>query len=498
MELRPYQRDFCDAIIKDLGERQRLLGVLPTGAGKTLCCAEIIKRCNCPSLFLADARELVYQAAEKISTWTGIIPDIETGEAKACGNSQITVGTTQSMARRLDKYYPEDIGLVIVDEAHRNTLGSQALRVLNYFSGAKVVGITATPYRSDKKLLSSFYEKVSYEIGMFSLIAQGYLSKIIVKSVPVNIDLKSVRSHSGDYDENDLANAISPHLRQCATLLKEHAKNRKTVVFLPLINTSKLFCRHCNELGLKAVHVDGSDRASLGSDWRVICNSSLLSTGWDEPSVDCVYILRPTKSQTLFSQMVGRGTRIFPGKRDMLLIDPLFLTDDLNLIRPARLIAKDPEEAKFLQSRLDIEGGDLMAEAERAKKDRALSLQEELIATRQKSARTIDAMELALSLDRFDIVDYEPEFFWERQPMTDAQRSILEKSGFDIESPEMCKGLASKIIDLLFQRRELGLASPKQVRLLRRLGFKDVATISFDDAKRKISARLDGDSRHDK
>lgn len=103
MELRPYQRDFCDAIIKDLGERQRLLGVLPTGAGKTLCCAEIIKRCNCPSLFLADARELVYQAAEKISTWTGIIPDIETGEAKACGNSQITVGTTQSMARRLDK-----------------------------------------------------------------------------------------------------------------------------------------------------------------------------------------------------------------------------------------------------------------------------------------------------------------------------------------------------------------------------------------------------------
>ena len=497
MELRPYQRDFCDAVLKDPEEYQRLLGVLPTGAGKTIVSAEILHRYNRSSLFLADAKELVYQAADKIQSWTGIIPDIEMGTSQACGSSPIIVGTTQSLARRLDKYYPEDIELIIIDEAHRNTLGSQALRVLNYFSRAKVLGITATPYRSDKKLLSSFYEKISYEIDLFALIAQGYLSKITVKSVPVNIDLKSVRSHGGDYDENDLAKVLSPHLKQCASLLKEHAKNRKTVVFLPLIETSKLFCKHCNELGLKAVHVDGNDRSLLNSDWNVICNASLLTTGWDEPSVDCVYILRPTKSQVLFSQMVGRGTRIFPNKTDMLLLDPLFLTDDLNLIRPARLIAKDPEEVKFLQSRLDIEGGDLMVESERARKDRAQSMQEQLIATRQKNARTIDAMELALSLDRFDIVDYEPEFFWEQQKITDGQRTILEKSGFDIDVPEMCKGLASKIIDLLFQRREMGLASPKQVRLLRRLGYKDVATISFEEAKRKISARLDGKTRND-
>ena len=428
MELRPYQRDFCNAVLKDLEEYQRLLGVLPTGAGKTIVSAEILHRYNRSSLFLADAKELVYQAADKIQSWTGIIPDIEMGTSQACGSSPIIVGTTQSLARRLDKYYPEDIELIIIDEAHRNTLGSQALRVLNYFSRAKV---------------------------------------------------------------------LSPHLRQCASLLKEHAQNRKAVVFLPLIETSKLFCKHCNELGLKAVHVDGNDRSLLNSDWNVICNASLLTTGWDEPSVDCVYILRPTKSQVLFSQMVGRGTRIFPNKTDMLLLDPLFLTDDLNLIRPARLIAKDPEEVKFLQSRLDIEGGDLMVESERARKDRAQSMQEQLIATRQKNARTIDAMELALSLDRFDIVDYEPEFFWEQQKITDGQRTILEKSGFDIDAPEMCKGLASKIIDLLFQRREMGLASPKQVRLLRRLGYKDVATISFEDAKRKISARLDGKARND-
>lgn len=104
---------------------------MATGAGKTVAAAEIIRRYNRPALFLADAKELVYQAAEKIGAWTGTIPDIETGESHACGSSQIVVGTTQSVSGRLFKYYPEDISLIIVDEAHRNTLGSRALRVLN-------------------------------------------------------------------------------------------------------------------------------------------------------------------------------------------------------------------------------------------------------------------------------------------------------------------------------------------------------------------------------
>ncbi len=498
MDLRPYQKNFCDAVLKDLNEHQHVLGVLPTGSGKTICASELIKQFKYPSLFLADAKELVYQAADKIQKWTGVIPDVEMGDSKASGNSQITVGTTQSLARRLDKYYPEDISLIIIDEAHRNTLGFQALRVLNYFSRAKVVGITATPYRSDKKLLSSFYEKISYEIGLFELIADGFLSRIVVKSVPIDVDLKSVRSKGGDYDEGDLAKALSPHLLQCAELLKEHAGNRKTVVFLPLVETSKLFCKLCCDIGLKAVHVDGNDRNALQSDWQVICNASLLTTGWDEPSVDCVYILRPTKSQVLFSQMVGRGTRICQGKDNLLLLDPLFLTDDLSLVRPARLIAREPEEAKFLQSRLDIEGGDLMVEADRARSDRARSMQEQLIATRQRNARTVDAMELALSLDRFDIIDYEPEFNWERKPISDGQKTVLTNNGFDIEVPEMCKGLASKIIDLVFQRREMGLASPKQVRLMKRLGFKNVATITFEEAKNLISERLNkGKARND-
>lgn len=495
MNLRPYQDSFCTAVVADFKEFNRLLGVAATGSGKTVMAAEIINRINCRSLFIADAQQLVYQAADKIQTWTGIIPEVEMGDSRAFGSCDVVVGTTQSMARRLEKYAPNSFGLIIVDEAHRNTIGAQAQKVLKYFEYAKVLGVTATPYRSDRKELSSFYEHLSYEIGLFDLIQQGYLSRIVIKSVPINVDLKNVRTKTGDYDENDLAAAINPHLEECAKLLKEHAYNRRTVVFLPLIETSKAFCKICRSIGLNAVHVDGDDRSALNSNWQVICNCSLLTTGWDEPSVDCVYILRPTKSQVLFSQMVGRGTRTCDGKENMLLLDPLFLTDDMSLIRPARLIARDEESAKFLQRRLDMGGGDLMDEAEKAaeeriKADRLESLQKTLSEKSKFKARTVDAFDLATSLDRDDITFFEPKYKWQSDAISDAQMKILQSNYFDINDPRMCKGLACKIIDMIFQRRAMGLATPKQVRLMDRLGIPNVNRIKFDEAKRIISFKI--------
>ena len=494
-ELRPYQKSFCDAVLGDLQNFSKILGVAPTGSGKTVMAAELILQHGGRALFLADAKELVYRAADKIQSWSGIIPEVEMGDSRADGMSNIVVGTTQSLVRRLENHDPNAFRLIVVDEAHRNTIGAQAQKVLTYFNYAKVVGITATPYRSDRKMLSSFYERVSYEIGLFELMQQGYLSRITVKSVPINADLRNVRTRTGDYDESDLAEAISPHLRQCAELLKEYAGNRKTVVFLPLIETSITFCKLCCDLGLKAVHVDGEDRAALRSDWNVICNASLLTTGWDEPKVDCVYILRPTKSQVLFSQMVGRGTRIAPGKEDMLLLDPLFLTDDMSLIRPARLIAHDGESAKFLQRRLDMGGGDLMDEAEKAAEDRINadreeSLQKNLSIKCKRKARTVDAFDLATSLDRDDITFYEPKYKWESQAISDAQIKILESNHFDVYDPRMCKGLASKIIDMIFQRRSMGLATTRQVRMMDKLGIANVNRITFEEAKRIISQKI--------
>ena len=131
--------------------------------------------------FLADAKELVYQAADKLGKWAGVVADVEMADNHAMPGSRLVVATTQSIARRLDKYPRDAFGLVIVDEAHRNTMGAQAQSVLEYFSSAKVIGITATPFRSDKKELGSFYERIASEIGLVRLIKEGFLSRITIE-----------------------------------------------------------------------------------------------------------------------------------------------------------------------------------------------------------------------------------------------------------------------------------------------------------------------------
>ena len=145
--------------------------------------------------------------------------------------------------------------------------------------------------------------------------------------VPAGIDLSEVRTVAGDYREDDLGQAIEPHLFRCAEILAEHARGRRTVVFLPLIDTSRKFVAACQALGLRAVHVDGNDRAGLEAfrarEADIIANAQLLSTGWDQPDVDCVMVLRPTRSLVLYSQMIGRGTRICAGKDHLLVLDPL-------------------------------------------------------------------------------------------------------------------------------------------------------------------------------
>ena len=491
MQLRPYQQEFVQAVLNDFKDGiQHCLGVAATGAGKTVMAAELIKRFNGKVLFLADAQELVKQACAKIQTWTGLPADVDMGDNVANPNSRIIVGTTQSVSRRLDKYNPFDFDLIINDEAHRNTFGSQATRVFDYFFSSKVLGITATPFRSDKKQLGSFYEKISYEVNLVQLIAQGFLSPIKIKSVPVGIDLKNVRKTAGDYNDADLGAALDPHMMRCAELLKQHASNRKTVVFLPLIESSKKFCECCNAIGLHAVHVDGTDRSAMRGDYQVICNASLLTTGWDEPSIDCVYILRPTMSQVLYSQMVGRGTRVCPGKENLLLLDPLFLSDNLKLIRPARLIAENDKQERAIQSRLDLGESNLMTALENGKRDLHESMLEKLAKQRQRKERITDAVEFALTLDRDDIVDYEATCYWERQSISESQRNMLMKAGIDPDAPGMCKGLASKIIDVIMQRWHMGLATYRMVKQLQRFKIPNATMKTFEEAREILNERF--------
>lgn len=368
--------------------------------------------------------------------------------------------------------------------------------MLGHFASAQVIGITATPFRSDKQQLATFYQTIPCEISLVELIKEGYLARIVIQSVPVQVDLSAVKTRSGDFREEDLGDAIEPHLAECAEILAEHARGRRTVVFLPLIETSKRFVAACREIGLRAVHVDGEDRSELETFRRrgadIICNASLLTTGWDEPSLDCVMVLRPTKSLVLYSQMIGRGTRIHPGKENLLVLDPLFLSDSMDLIRPARLIAQTPQQDQAMTEVLALgEQMDLLEVDAVATEERRRKLAEQLAAQAQRNMRVVDAIEFAVGLGSPLLLDYEPTMAWEREPVSPKQAAALERMGFGLERVT-CKGHANKLLEILFARRDLGLATPKQVKWLVKLGHPDPYAATFAEAGEFLDRNFGG------
>jgi len=511
MQLRDYQTEAVNSVIRDFRDHQKILGVAGTGAGKTIMASELMNIAKGNALFIADATKLVEQNADKFKQYTGRKVSVEQGNHHASPLSKIVVGTTQSIVNRLWKYDPDHFSIIIVDEAHRNSLGDQAQKVLNYFPNAKILGLTATPWRKDRKQLGDYFEKISFEIGMVRLIKEGFLSRIVIKSVPLPIDLNNVRTSRGDYRDDDLGDVLEPHLEEAAQLLATHASNRKTVAFLPLIETSKKFRDACHRAGLYAVHVDGVDRDALSEfthgSAQVVCNASLLTTGWDHPETDCVFMLRPTKSLSLYQQCVGRGTRIAPGKENLLLLDPLYLTDRHKIITPARLIASKPETADYMDEHMmGEEESDLLQMEEDAEEERISKLQEELEANRRKRARTVDALDFCLNLiNAVEIADYEPETMWEMEPPTQSQLQALEKFGMD-DVGISNRGHVSKVLDLLFMRQREGFARPKQVRLLTKLKYPDgggmysqiddetrkrmIGMATFEEASQFISSRI--------
>jgi superfamily II DNA or RNA helicase len=398
--------------------------------------------------------------------------------------------------------WPQDhFSLVVVDEAH-HALADSYQKALQHFN-AKVLGVTATPDRGDKRNLGQYFENVAFEITMFDLIKQGYLSPVKVKALPVEIDLKNVKSVAGDYSAEDLGTALTPYLRSIAKALRDHAAFRKCLVFLPLIATSKTFTEICQQEGLSAAHVDGTseDRKEIlqqfaSGDFDILCNAMLLTEGFDDPSIDCVVVLRPTRSRALYAQMIGRGTRVHPAKDDLLVLDFLWLHEKHNLVRPAHLVAGTEEIADVITEKLECEakgGGqgelDLECLNTTAIAEREEKLQEELKKQANKKSKTIDAMEFALSLHHLEAAEYEPVCNWEREPVSLGQRLELEMYQVSPGSVS-CKGHASKIIELLRTRKKLGFASPRQLKFLRRFGHPNPDTVTVDEASAFLGHRF--------
>lgn len=504
-ELRPYQQMARDRIHAEWESgRTRTLLVLPTGTGKTIVFASVAAdqvRAGDRVLILAHRGELLEQAADKLQRSTGLVSAVEKAES-TCLNSwfRVVVGSVQTLQRtaRLERFPHHYFGTIIIDEAH-HAITDGYRRILDYFDRAKVLGVTATPDRGDMRNLGEVFDSLAFEYRLTDAIKEGYLCRIMAQTIPLKLDISTVGFTSGDYSLGQLGTALDPYLEQIAAEMAQRCKGRKTVVFLPLIKTSQKFRDLLNAHGFRAAEVNGqsTDRKEVLADfdagrYNVLCNSMLLTEGWDCPSVDCVVVLRPTKVRSLYSQMVGRGTRLSPGKTDLLLLDFLWMTDKHELCRPADLVCEDRAVARQMTENLAQTGGpeDIEEAAAQASEDvvaqREEALAKQLEEQRRKKARLVDPLQYEMSIQAEDLAGYVPAFGWEAGPPSAEQTAALEKMGILPDAVESA-GKASLLLDRLNKRREEGLTTPKQIRRLERFGFQNVGTWSFDAASRMIS-----------
>ena len=503
-ELRPYQQQARDRIHAewDAGHTRTLL-VLPTGTGKTIVFASVAAdqvRAGDRVLILAHRGELLEQAADKLQRSTGLVSAVEKAES-TCLDSwyRVVVGSVQTLQRpaRLERFPRDYFGTIIIDEAH-HAITDGYRRILDYFSGAKVLGVTATPDRGDMRNLGEVFDSLAFEYKLTDAIKEGYLCKIMAQTIPLQLDITSVTMSGGDYAVGDLGTALDPYLEQIAAEMARRCKSRKTVVFLPLIKTSQKFRDLLNTYGFRAAEVNGQsdDRRQVLADfdagkYNVLCNSMLLTEGWDCPSVDCVVVLRPTKVRSLYSQMVGRGTRLSPGKTDLLLLDFLWMTDKHELCRPADLVCEDRTVARQMTEHLAETGcpEDIEEAAAQASEDvvaqREEALAKQLEEQRRKKAKLVDPLQYEMSIQAEDLAGYVPAFGWEVGPPSEQQTAALEKLGILPDAVESA-GKAALLLDRLNKRRDEGLTTPKQIRCLEKYGFQHVGNWSFEAARHMI------------
>lgn len=504
MELRPYQAEAIAAIEDQWASGvDRTLLVLPTGCGKTIVFCKLAEHLVAESsrvLILAHRGELLDQAADKLYKATGLRCAVEKAEESCLGSwFRVTVGSVQTMMRekRLEQFDPGYFDAIIVDEAH-HCLSDSYQRVLTHFGRAKVLGVTATPDRGDMKNLGQYFQSLAYEYSLPRAIHEGYLAPIKALTIPLKLDLEGVSVHNGDFKAGDLGFALEPYLESIADEMLAHCADRKTVVFLPLVATSQKFRDILNEKGFRAAEVNGAseDRARILADfdagtYNVLCNSMLLTEGWDCPSVDCVVVLRPTKVRSLYCQMVGRGTRLAEGKDHLLLLDFLWHTERHELCHPASLICESPEVAKKMTKVIEDAACPMdLEEAEQKASEDVVAQREEALAKKlaemkSRKRKLVDPLQFEMSIQSEDLSGYVPVFGWQMGPASDTQRALLEKAGIFPDEIDNA-GKAAMILDKLDKRRKAGLTTPKQIRCLERYGFHHVGTWQFDQANRLI------------
>lgn len=317
--LRDYQRTAVETTLSALDTHERVLVVAPTGAGKTVIGSAVVSRVlerGARVLWLAHRRELIDQAAAALERAVGERPGIILAGRPATPGARAQVASVQTLTRR---EVPEDIALVVVDEAH-HTEARTYKRLLERAAGARVVGLTATPCRADGRGLGDTYQHLVVAAPPSRLVADGHLAAPRVFAVRAPVDLDSITVRAGDYSLDELERAVDRPEVTCEIVRawRERASDRTTVVFATGVEHSRSITRAFNDAGIRAEHLDGETpndvRAAIlarlaSGETQLVSNVGVLTEGWDLPRCKCVVLARPTKSLALYLQMAGRGLR---------------------------------------------------------------------------------------------------------------------------------------------------------------------------------------------
>ena len=511
---REYQSAAIDAARVELGvhRKRSTLIILPTGTGKTVAFALAARSCvqkGGRALVIAHREELITQAANVIER-AGLHPAVERADsyARAHFEPNVVVASVQTIGgkKRLATWPRDYFNLIVIDEAHHATAETYR-RVANHFASAKLLGVTATPDRADDDEIAAVFESVAYEMSIWDAMtapAPGpYLCPLKIVRCEEPIDLRGIRTTAGDFNAAELEERIGPIIESLANAIKPRIEGRQTIVFTPDCGSSSAMATALQSIGVRADYVwgDSPDRAEKVARYQVgetqvLVNCMLFTEGFDAPSTSAIVLCRPTKSRSLYSQMVGRGTRLAPGKPDCLLIDFAWLTDKMDLVRPSDLFDRSnrpDDEAKILAEEIEKATGpiDLIEAAERAKEE-AVRRREIAVKAWAKSCNmrfvSYNALDMANTLG-IPVRGATRDAI--HSPATDRQVETLAKFGV-ADGKTMSVRRAAKMLDTIFDRMKRKLATAKQLTWLIKLGVEpsQARSMTFAEASAFLDSKF--------
>ena len=538
MDLRDYQTEAYTNTMKAFEGNQAALVVLATGLGKTVIAAHIAKDFVGLGrvMLLAHREELIYQGKSTLHRVTGIEGEIEMADNWASqstlfGGSHIVASTIQTQIAgrdggRMTRFDPNDFSLLIVDEAHHGTSPSYR-KVIDYYKqneDLRILGLTATPDRADEQALGQIFETVPFEFDISDGIANGWLVPVTQQAVYVDgLDFSNIRTTAGDLNGKDLAAVLEfeENLHGMTTPILDLCGDRKTLIFTVTVaqaeRMAEILNRHKPE---SAEYVCGTtpkeyrrqlfERYERG-DFQYLANVGVTTEGFDEPGIECIVMARPTKSRSLFAQMLGRGTRSLTGTLDgiddaeerkraiaesgkpqMQVIDFVGNAGRHKLIHPADILGgKYADEIVELANKNMERTGDLAdvaSELVQAEREFERRLRDKREAEKRQQLK-LKSRYTTSTINPFDVLDIvpcrEPNWHKGRMP-TEAQLGCLEK--FGVPLPEDLTFLhASQLIERLITRSRERLCTFRQAKLLDRYGY-DGSSLTFQKAGELITA----------